>query len=187
MNKYHLLTFSLILSSLNAGCGQINSPNLNKVPSSSYSFSSSSSQHDPNLLTDPDNYDCTGRSQIIPQIGFNLDYSNYFSVCKNHNTANNYSFLIKGRTSGAKSVCMFPAQGAVSSEGSWIADPTTHTPLYRCTSMTTDGAFFSFPEIQNTNGFNAAYIVEIQNVTAMGTCLQNQLGNCPAYSYGQFN
>ena len=186
MNKnLRLVLIACTLSS----CGQLTSSQLRQVETSQTQFSpnSGTTATDGTPTPNVSSYFCSGRSTITPQLAISLNYSGYYSVCRDKEAKKGNNFLITGNASNADAVCIFPAQSTQSgSSANWVPDPTLKTPLSRCNPMTSAGYFIGFSDLTSLPTLNAGYIVKESDQTAMSFCLQNNLTSCPSYSYGEF-
>jgi hypothetical protein len=125
-------------------------------------------------------YSCPLQANIQPDYDWELDGSGYYTACTHKSSS--YSIKLHGKTSGAGTICVFPAQ-YIDDEHIVLKQDEIGAPMYRCMKTNTDGLIFTFDK---TN-FNALFIVEGQDLQQMRMCLVGgKYSQCPHYSYGIF-
>lgn len=189
MKKHVSVSLIFMMTGIITGCGNINNPQANNVPESSWDIPAINTAAVGSLYGEDSNYSCNGKATINPIKIVATNRSDYYSVCTNVNSGKNWSILVQGQALTSNTICAFPAAITTSDAYQWIENPSkSFTPTYLCSPFTSSGAYFAFSALQTANiTFNSLFIVEQQDVTTMISCLLNNfMGTCPPYSVGQF-
>jgi hypothetical protein len=129
-------------------------------------------------------FNCPDQPNVVPDYDWNFNGTGSFTVCPSN--SNLSDVLVSGTSVVAGPVCIFPAQ--ITSSGTVVAEQNPNnangTPWVQCVTPGDDGVHASFPGIN----WNAAFIVDAQDVTQMSLCIQGGIYSyCPKnYSFGSF-
>jgi hypothetical protein len=135
-------------------------------------------------LTDPSeqgSFSCPVSANVTPHYDWNLDGTDFFTVCTSKDSA--YDLIIHGKTHDSSTVCVYPLQYYSSSQIVWKADAQGF-PMVKCQEIS--GAGNGIAVTFDKTNFNALIIVEGPDSDQMRLCLTNNNVPCPHYSYGKF-
>ena len=174
--NYISLLITSIPAVLSVGCGRAFPSNINYAPANSivspYTYLSGA------------NFSCPGLPNVIPNMEQAIDGSDYFTVCTSKAIGNFSDLMITGKFSAANSLCVVPVQMLDINHFKAKLD-TQGNPVYTCSARNADGAVLISNPMANSPSFNAIVIVESPHLNNLISCIQNNLANCPNFSFGK--
>lgn len=171
-----LFVLALLSSAVLSGCGQQVLAN-GKSGDSSRDYNSGYLPQANGSSYSDGNYVCPAQPNILPTSDQTLDGTERYTSCINEGSS---QFLLKGSSSRAAQICVFPVLYTSQTSYSAVRDAYGY-PLYACFPDANARFELSFPG----KTYNGLEIVNIDSWSGMLACLQNANIACPQHSYGQ--